>query len=725
MRRAVPGCALLAALLVGAGLPERSLGFEVTETREPCAASDPLRRPFFGDLHVHTARSFDAYVFGTFNEPRAAYAFAKGATVGLPPLDSQGRPLRTLTLRRPLDFAAVTDHSEFLGELEICTDPTDPDYGSIPCGVLRDNPASAFAVWGSRLASTTPGRFAFCGATGTSCTDDTASVWAEQVAAAEEHYDQSPQCRFTTFAAYEWTGSPGGDTLHRNVFFRNAAVPGLPISYMEAPTPEQLWSALEGQCLGSASGCDALAIPHNPNLSNGRTFAPVDSNGQRYTAALALQRAALEPLVEIVQHKGDSECRPGVAGGEELCDFEKIATVAPEVDVAHNYVRNALELGLEIEREIGANPFRMGFAGATDTHNGTPGATQEQDFRGHVGTSDASPQQRLSGALLEYNPGGLTVVWAEQNSRDSLFEAMRRRETYATSGTRPVLRFFAGYDLPADLCGASDFAERGYAGGVPMGGELVAERHAAPRFAVWALMDPGTPEAPGTPLQRIQIVKGWIEGGVAQERVHDVAGDPDNGAGIDTSTCTTSGSSFASLCAVWEDPDFEPTKHAFYYARVLENPSCRWSTWLCNAARIDCSGEPPSGFEACCDPDVPRTIQERAYSSPIWIGPPEDGDGIPEAADNCPFYANPLQIDSNGNGRGNACECGDQNADGRVSVADMTAINHAIYSPALVTPLCDTDDDDRCNVNDIVGVNLELFSPGNSSICARQPVPGP
>jgi hypothetical protein len=270
-----------------------------------------------------------------------------------------------------------------------------------------------------------------------------------------------------------------------------------------------------------------------------------------------------------------------------------------------------------------------------------------------------------------------------------------------------------------------DFAARGYAGGVPMGGELVAIPGAAPRFAVSALQDPGAPGASGTPLQRIQIVKGWIEAGTTREQVHDVAGTTDNGAGVDLASCTAQGSDFAALCAVWEDPDFDPAQRAFYYARVLENPSCRWSTWLCNSAGVDCAAAAPAGFEACCDPSVPKTIQERAYSSPIWIGPADDGDAIPDASDNCPFFANPDQLDSDGNLRGNACECGDQDGSASVAVNDILAINRAILDPDLATPLCDANGDGLCSVSDIVGVNLEIFSPGNTSTCERQPVPGP
>jgi len=328
---------------------------------------------------------------------------------------------------------------------------------------------------------------------------------------------------------------------------------------------------------------------------------------------------------------------------------------------------------------------------------------------------------------LEFNPGGLAAIWAEENSRDALFEGMLRRETYGTSGPRISVRFFGGWDYPTDLCSAADLPAQGYARGVPMGSDLSARAKGAnaPRFAVSALKDAGTPGAPGTDLERVQIVKGWIENGVTREHVYDIAGSVDNGASVDLASCTTHGASFASLCAVWEDPDFAPSERAFYYARVLENPSCRWSTWLCNAQGVDCSVGAPAGLEACCDPAVPKTIQERAYSSPIWIAPADDGDAVPDASDNCPFFANPDQIDANGNGRGNACECGDQDGNGSVAVSDLIAINLAILNPALVTPLCDANGDGLCNVSDIIGANLEIFSPGNTSTCERQRLPGP
>ncbi len=612
-------CAALGAALAA---PAASQPYEVTETREPCASHEPLRQAFFGDLHVHTSRSFDSYLFENRNEPRAAYAFAKGAPIGLAPLDPQGNPTRELSLRRPLDFAAATDHSELIGETSICTTPSHPLYGVPACNTFRNNPTAAFALFGSGLAATPPERLTFCGPNGGICLAEASAVWTDIQAAAEEHYDRSAACGFTTFVAYEWTGSPDGDTLHRNVFFRNESVPLRPISVFEQSTPESLWGALASDCLDAGSGCDALAIPHNPNLSGGRAFDPLGSDGLPMTAEEAALRIALEPLVELLQHKGNSECRTGVDSADELCDFEIDATGAPAADPPLGYVRNALKQGLVLGRSLGVNPFALGFVAATDTHNAIPGATEEDAFLGHVGDIDDEASEQLAATTRRYSPGGLSVLWAEENARDSLFSALRRRESYATSGTRPQLRFFGGYAYPDALCSQPDFAAQGYAGGVPMGGTLGASLGTPPRFAVSALMDPGSPGFPGTPLQRIQIVKGWLDAqGVAHEAVYDVAGSADNGASVDPATCEISGASATSLCSVWPDPDFDPSEPAFYYARVLENPSCRWSQRVCNANGVSCALGAPPGLEACCDGSIPAVVQERALSSPIWHVP--------------------------------------------------------------------------------------------------------
>jgi hypothetical protein len=596
--------------------------YEITETREPCASHDPLRQPFFGDLHIHTRRSFDSYLFENRNDARDAYAFAKGSPILLAPLDAQGNMTRELVPHDELDFAAVTDHSELFGETAICTTPSHPLYNAPACNLYRTNPTAAFVAFGSALGDPVPTRQGFCGPNGTPCLNQAGIVWSDLQAAAEQHYDRSSACDFTTFIAYEWSRSPDGNTLHRNVFFRNENVPALPISTFEQSTPEGLWSALQSGCLDAGTGCDVLAIPHNPNLSNGRTFDPLGSDGLPMTEAEAQQRAALEPLVELLQHKGASECRTGVDTTDELCDFEIVETDPAASDEPLNYVRNALKRGLVLGRDLGTNPFELGFVGATDTHNAIPGATEEGEFVGHVGNTDDTVVQQLNANLRRFSPGGLTVLYAEENARDSLFAAMRRRESYATSGTRPVVRFFGGYAYPSELCSAPDFVAQGYAGGVPMGGRLGASLRQPPRFAVSALMDPGTPETPGTPLQRIQIVKGWLDAaGATHEAVFDVAGSANNGASVDAATCATSGTDSASLCAVWQDPDFDASEPAFYYARVLENPTCRWSQRACLASGVNCSAGAPPGFEACCDGSIPATLQERALTSPIWHVP--------------------------------------------------------------------------------------------------------
>jgi hypothetical protein len=272
------------------------------------------------------------------------------------------------------------------------------------------------------------------------------------------------------------------------------------------------------------------------------------------------------------------------------------------------------------------NPFAFGLIGSTDTHLGTPGLVEERGYPGHGGAGkplgEALPDALLD--PIEFNPGGLAVLWAEENSRESLFAAMQRREAYATSGPRIALRFFGGFGLDANLCDG-DFANRGYAQGVPMGGELPPPHalDAAPSFAVWALKDPGTADAPGVALQRLQMVKLDLADGAVRETVVDVAGHADNGASVDTQTCEPQGAGDAQLCTVWRDPDFDPDADALYYARVVQNPTCRWSTFACNAAgeRCDGPGGARPGWEACCDDAYPKTVQERAWTSPIWFTP--------------------------------------------------------------------------------------------------------
>jgi len=618
-----------------------------TEARDGCADFNLLRNHYFGDTHVHTALSMDAVSGGIITEPRDAYDFALGLPIGLPPYDGE-TPLRTAQLRRPLDFTVITDHAEFYGEVEVCLTEGLPGYDSEMCQQYRDNipqndpSAGGFAFFVAPYqVEEQPVRHAFCGPADEYCLTQASLIWQDTQAAAEEHYDRTAACTFTSFIGYEWTRSPNVENLHRNVVFRNNVVPAMPATCVEEPTVQGLWAALQSQCIDGLAGCDALVIPHNSNLSNGSMFVPENADGTALTAEDALIRAAMEPLVEITQHKGESECRTGVLTNDELCSFEKMSTVLIGVPSGSGvtydprlFVRNVLKEGLEIEESLGANPFRLGFIGSTDTHGSTPGLVDEEDYgtAGHLGTRDATPEFILADpnwAVLggiESNGGGLAVLWAEENSRDALFAAMRRREVYGTSGTRPIVRFFAG-DYASDLCDTDDLVEQGYLRGVPMGAEVGAIRSTkSPTFAVLVLKDPGPS---GMPLQRVQIVKGWVNStGSTWEKVFEVAGDPENGATVDTDTCTPSGTGFDTLCTVWEDPEFHPSLRAFYYVRVLENPTCRWSTYLCNDQGVDCDANPPvvpAGLEECCNPDVPKTIQERAWSSPIWYRPESFG----------------------------------------------------------------------------------------------------
>jgi hypothetical protein len=606
-----------------------------SESREPCAHRDPERRPFFGDLHVHTAFSQDASTQGTRTTPREAYAFARGEPLGLPPFAEDGRPLRTVRLDRPLDFAAVTDHAEQIGEVRVCVTPGTPGHDSWTCRLYRNFPRAAFFVMNARYSAGGE-RFGYCGEGGAGCLAAARTVWQETRDAAEGAYDRSPACRFTSFVAYEWTaGVDGGKNLHRNVIFANGRVPELPLSVMETGVEAaRLWDALERDCVAGLPGCRVLTIPHNSNLDGGLMFQSAEALGAPLAADEAARRARWEPLVEVMQHKGDSECLLGGDTTDEACGFEKLpydnfrgryALLGASAPQPRQFVREALKRGLALEAALGANPFRYGLIASTDTHLGAAGLVSERDFPGHGGAGAPAGETVPVGLpdALEFGPGGLAVLWAEENTRESLFAAMERREAYGTSGPRLAVRFFGGAALPADLCERPDFVGVGYRDGVPMGGQLRGGPDAAaPRFAVQALADPGSGREPGVPLQRVQLVKGWLEDGALRERVIDVAGGP-NDAGVDLASCEPRGAGHARLCAVWSDPDFDPREPAFYYARVLENPSCRWSQRLCAAARVDCAkpetiGE---GFEGCCDPLHRPVQQERAWTSPIWYGP--------------------------------------------------------------------------------------------------------
>ena len=628
------------------------------QPRTACADREPLRRAFFGDLHVHTALSWDGAGRGLQTTPAQAYRFAKGEEIGLPPYDETGRGARRHSLERPLDFAAVTDHAETIGEVNLCITPESSVYDTRACRAFRRE--QGYLFWPRGLSAMMAIRAnardeSFCGTGNVLCREATSLAWAETRQAAEAAYDRSEDCSFTSFHAYEYTYAPSLNRVHRNVIFRNEVVPELPVSASDQPEPEGLWRELRKLCLDTDGDCDVLAIPHNPNHASGRMFPlgnPEDPIAER--RSLANLRAQLEPLVEMMQVKGESECRNGLWGvsGEpdEFCELEKYTLPGPNVTdcqggvgmgkslgrgcVSRNdYARYAIAAGLLEQRTLGVNPYQLGFIGSTDTHNGTPGAVEEWNFKGSRGLSDATVKQRLKGPI-QRNPGGLVGVWAEENSRDSLFDAMRRREVFATSGTRMTVRFFGGWGnfsspqeessggrdvSAANWCERADAVAVGYREGVPMGEVLPsAGESEAPWFAVQASRDSGTLEHPGGLLQRLQLIKVTATAdGSFHQQVFEVDGGA-NGADVDMASCEPRGAGSDRLCAVWRDPEFDPEESAAYYARVIENPSCRWTTWTCLSLPAD---ERPA---LCEDPSEPLTTQERAWSSPIWYTPVQE-----------------------------------------------------------------------------------------------------
>ncbi|MDE2976539.1 MAG: DUF3604 domain-containing protein [Acidobacteriota bacterium] len=579
-------------------------------------APNPLRDAYFGDLHVHTRFSFDAYLFQTRTGPDDAYRFAKGEAIEHP----SGHQLQLQS--GAFDFQAVTDHGMYLGVMPDMDNAGSVLYDTTLGADLRGGGGFARAIQGLRS-----GEFAELPA---DAVDNAARTsWQAIIDAAEAHNDPG---NFTTFIAYEYTtSSEDRGNLHRNVIFRGSNVPPKPFASTDSRNPEDLWRWLDGL---RDAGIEGLAIPHNSNGSNGNMFKLETVGGEPLDAAYADLRMRNEPLVEVTQVKGTSETHPLLSPNDEWAGFEifpyRIATTLYS-EPKGSYAREAYVNGLVMQETEGFNPFRFGLVGATDTHN-SGGTPEEDNFHGKVGVGDGTGQNRGAVPLDEptedgekyiqnsfkfWGGSGLAGVWAEENTRDAIYDAFRRKETFGTSGPRMRVRFFGGYDYPDDLTSDPEMIAFAYEGGVPMGGDLVANGGSSPRFLVWAARD-----ADSAPLQRLQMVKGWVEDGEARESVVDIAcadggmpsGDPlrcpDNGASVDLSDCSHSQDlGAAELSALWTDPDFDAAKHAVYYVRVLENPTCRWSTW--DALR--------AGVEP--NPDMPSTIQERAWSSPIWYVP--------------------------------------------------------------------------------------------------------
>ena len=606
---------------------------------EPCPDHTPTRRALFGDLHVHTGLSSDAWAFATRTRPDDAYRFASGrGEARMDVITQTGVVQSTARIPRPLDFAAVTDHAEMIGAPVVCTTPGSQGYESETCqrfrapfrpvGTLEEGVAVIV-----KLLADLDGE-EVCGQDGTRCREGMRTAWQEIQDSAARFDDP---CGFTTFVGFEYSWNPEMSKVHRNVIFENATVPALPISSRDEPTATALWERLAEECVDAGTGCDAITIPHNPNLSNGRAFA-LDYDGapdEATRAQRARLRARMEPLVEMFQIKGDSECRNGLVGvlgeSDPLCDFEKYRSpgAGPVEDCGdgvgggallgrgcftrRDFARYAVGIGLSEQDRVGTNPFEVGFIGSTDIHEGLPGDTEDW-----IRDGIARPQRTNSFGLD--NPGGLAGVWAEENTRSAIFAGLERRETFATSGPRIRLRFFGGWDLPSDLCEAPALAERAYAAGVPMGGRLEVPtspdaRPRGPVFVASALADPGVPGHPGGLLERLQVIKVTADDrGRVRQQIVDIAGE-EGSASVEPDTCEPRGAGAASLCAVWRDPDFDPEERAAYYTRVIENPSCRSYRRACLA--LDGQERP----EACNDPSIPRTARERAWSSPIWVAP--------------------------------------------------------------------------------------------------------
>lgn len=577
---------------------------------------DPLRNVFWGDLHIHSSHSYDAYTFGVRALPDDAYVYAKGGTIR----HAVGYPIRAT---RPLDFAAVTDHAEYLGAARAAAEARGD----------AEHRLRAVLESGSRLRitwhflRTTLGQMGSretreeTFGTGSRAVADNA--WRDIVGAAARHDEPG---RFTTFVGYEWSSMPAEQNLHRNVIYRSGRAPERPFSSRDSEDPEDLWRALEVQ---RGQGMEMIAIPHNGNVSNGLMYDRAALDGSPLDAAYATARMKNEPISEILQVKGASETHPVLSSEDEFADFEiydrVMSTDAPPSEPRGSYARDALRTGLEMSAAHGWNPYRFGVIGSSDSHNASS-SVEENAFHGKLPLIDGTAGLRLGESLLlprdqvrglQWSAAGLAAIWAEENTRASLFDAMRRKETYATSGPRIVVRFFGGWAYPDDLVDDSGFVGKAYAAGVPMGGDLDGPATtAAPRFAVSALKDPV-----GANLDRIQIVKGWVDTeGASHERVYDVTASDQRraddrtrrvapvGSTVDVATATyrnTIGA--ARLAVVWTDPDFDPEREAFYYARVLEIPTPRWSTY--DAVRLGVT------------PPEPSAIQERAVTSTIWYRP--------------------------------------------------------------------------------------------------------
>ena len=610
------------------------------------SAPNPYKNAYFGDLHVHTENSFDAYTFGTIASPNDAYKYARGKAIKHP-------TGYLIQLSRPLDFYAVTDHGIFMGIIKEAADTTSKISRyelAKPLHNLNENVNSDILSIISRAGKFRP----FAQKLGNSIQDGTidakllqevsSNVWQKTIKAADQAYVPGT---FTTFAAYEYTSSVEiyDNYLHRNVIFRDTKnLPKKLFTRGDSLNPEDLWDWMDGL---RKNGIESLAIPHNSNISGGAAFPLTYYNGDPIDEDYAAQRANNEPLVEVTQAKGTSEAHPLLSKNDEWASFE--IPVEKQAKLLENakgsYVRDAYLRGLSLSKKGITNPYKFGLTAASDTHV-AGGSYSEETFFSKVGVLDGTPELRgsvpfnwalakaakifrpeafaeingkdylaFSDRLIGFSASGLTGVWAKENTREEIYDAFRRKETFATSGPRIKIRFFSGYEFEDSDLKDLNLLETAYSNNLSMGSTINIEEGKEPRFFVWAISDPL-----GAPLQRVQIIKGWLEDGQHKEKVFDVACSdglnvdpltnrcPDNKAKVNLTDCAISNDKGDSeIKAFWKDPDFLADQEAFYYSRVLENPVCRWSTW--DAIR---AGESPRS-------DISATIQERAWSSPIWF----------------------------------------------------------------------------------------------------------
>jgi hypothetical protein len=620
-----------------------------TQPATPASAkADPAaRRAFFGELHLHTAMSLDAWTFGTKVTPDQAYRFARGETIMVPAAQvavEQGlSPSAPVSAKRawPLDFAAVTDHSEYMGAMRQLDDPSSAFSASATGQKLAHAGARGFQmaegiVYGPQAGQ--PRSEWAAEEKDLRAAADPAAVWGQEVKAANANYRPG---QFTTFVAYEWTAIPEfGIHMHRNVIFDSDHAP-TPFTAVDSNKPEDLWKYLAA---ARRQGIDVLAIPHNSNLSDGRDFDWNMSDGRPIDEAYAQARALNEPLVEIAQTKGASETTPELSPDDEFANFEIMDRLyhGETAPVRHGgYVRDAWGRGLVVQSQVGTNPFKMGVVGGSDIHNGLS-VSDESGFAGRISGLDpktmlprgqaaraalgmnesATATVRANGQRennpLQFSGAAITGVWAEENTRPAIFAAMKRKETFATSGTRIRLRMFGSWGFNPNLLRRADWVRQAYAAGVPMGADLPAGRAgAAPSFVIQAMKDPD-----GANLERIQVVKVWLSGKAYKEKVFDVALSDQRKVDLRTGKAPPVGNTVdlttgqfkntigtPTLTTVWRDPEFDPRTPAVYYARALEIPTARWTTLLAIANHLPVPSK------------APATIQERAWSSPIWFTP--------------------------------------------------------------------------------------------------------